>query len=131
MVSGCEPGDADGDQPTPPELPYRYSTQHLEVHSDVPRCAGDLVRWEGFIEYVEDYLGVEMPAVFDLFVWDTPSFDSQTYCGGDFGGCLRRKQRISYSSLPAVEHELVHAITADLPNKDAFLSEGLAEASRT
>lgn len=125
---GCAEPEQLGDPPELAALEYHYTTEHLEVHADVERCAGDLARWDGFVEYVETYLDVEMPYVVDLYVWTDTSFDGPALCGIDRSGCFRDSRQSIYSAMVAVEHELVHAVTADLGNRDAFFREGVAEA---
>ncbi len=132
VLSGCAAEGADGDpgepQPDPPELLHEYTTEHFRVHSDVERCAGDLARWEAFVDFAEGYLGVEAPGSIDLYVWDEDALDSVTWCGDDeVEGCFRGGGLI-YGEVPSVEHELVHAITENLANTDRFFVEGLAEA---
>ena len=73
-------------------------------------------------------LDVITPRLVDLYVWESDDFDGQLYCGGDWGGCFRHSTDRIYSGAATVEHELVHAITTDFPNRDAFFEEGLAEA---
>lgn len=111
-----------------PELAYHYTTPHLEVHADIERCEGDLARLEGFIDQLEDTLAVEMPYDVDLYVWSNEDFDGLTLCGIDRSGCFRDSQRRIFSSVGVIEHELVHAITTGLGNRDAFFREGIAEA---
>lgn len=129
---GCEAGGDDSsdteDSVPPPELPFAYHTEHLDIHSDIERCEGDLARWEGFIEYAEVYTSVSMPESVDMYVWEGRAFDGPSVCGGELGGCFRRSTRRIYCGVAVCEHELVHAVTADLANHDSFFIEGLAEA---
>lgn len=113
----------------PPDLPFEYSTEHLEIHSDVERCEGDFARWEGFIDYAEDYLGLTMPDSVEVYVWEPENFDSAAVCRGvGLSGCYRTSEGVVFSSAYAIEHELVHALTDPLANHDAFFSEGVATA---
>jgi hypothetical protein len=125
---GCAEPEQLGDPPELAELDYHYTTEHLEVHADIERCGGDLARWDGFVEHVETYLDVEMPYVVDLYVWTDSGFDGPSLCGIDRSGCFRDSRQSIYSAMVAVEHELVHAVTSDLGNRDAFFREGVAEA---
>jgi hypothetical protein len=128
LAMGCAEPEQLGDPPEVAELEYHYTTEHLQIHTDVERCAGDMARWDGFVEHVETYLDVEMPYVVDLYVWSDSNFDGPALCGIDRSGCFRDSRQSIYTAMVAIEHELVHAITADLGNRDAFFREGVAEA---
>lgn len=124
-LSGCGDDDAGA---ALPELPFEYTSAHLEIHSDIERCAGDLARWDSFIEYAAAYLGATIPQSVALYVWEPESFDGVEICGFASGGCYRQIDGIVYSSSHAVEHELVHVLTQDYASSDSFFKEGLAEA---
>jgi hypothetical protein len=125
---GCAEPEQIGDPPELADLEYHYTTENLQIHTDVERCAGDLARWDGFVEHVETYLDVDMPYVVDLHVWSDANFDGPALCGIDRSGCFRDSRQAIYTAMVAVEHELIHAVTADLGNRDAFFREGVAEA---
>jgi hypothetical protein len=128
LAVGCAEPEQLGDPPELAELDHHYTTEHLEIHADVERCAGDLARWDGFVEHVETYLDVEMPYVVNLYIWTDANFDGPSLCGIDRSGCFRDSRQSIYTASAAIEHELVHAVTADLGNRDAFFREGVAEA---
>lgn len=135
VLAGCVADDGDAEAgsvpPEPPDLPYEYTTEHLEIHSDRQRCGNDLARWEGFSQFVVDYLGLPDAEPADLYVWDDKTFDAEAICHGPFGGCFWRSHGghgIAYSSVGSVEHELVHALTQEYETNDSFFKEGLADA---
>ncbi len=129
LLVACH-GDDGGEEPgpgAPPELAFEYTTEDIAVHSDIARCAGDLTRWQGFVEFAQAYLGHSLSEPVELHVWQSEDFDGPRYCDNDWGGCFYRPRTI-YTGDRVVEHELVHAITAQLGNRDSFFDEGLAEA---
>lgn len=113
-----------------PELAFEYTTEHLVIHSDVALCAGDFARWEGFIEFAENYLEAPMPDDVQVYVWSNHSFEWETYCGADTGGCFSRVEGVDYvlGARNTMEHEFVHALTRHYMTRDSFFIEGLAEA---
>ena len=81
LLAGCVGDEGEPVAPDPPELLHEYETEHLRIHSDVERCEGDLARWDGFVGFAQDYLGVEAPGIVDVYVWDDAAFDDVHWCG--------------------------------------------------
>ena len=128
LLAGCVGDEGEPVAPDPPALLHEYDTEHLRIHSDVERCEGDLARWDGFVGFAQDYLGVEAPGIVDVYVWDDAAFDDVQWCGRPMlGGCFPG-EGVVYGEVTSLEHELVHAITEDFANHDRFFVEGLAEA---
>lgn len=131
LPAACRSDDADSgaEEVSPPELPFEYATEHLVVHSDIERCAGDFARWDGFVEFAVAYLDEPTPEEpLEIYVWEASNFDGEALCGYWTGGCFYESTGISYASSYSVEHELVHSLTRDYATWDSFFVEGLAEA---
>jgi len=113
-------------------LPISYETEHLRIATDLehPLCAGDLIAFEGVIGRVEDELGFSMESKVSVSIWSDEGWGAVVgeYCGRDRSviGCTSYRENAIYTSLSAVEHELVHAAVA-IPKLTPFFSEGLAD----
>ncbi len=126
--AGCEQDEPDVEALDPPDLAFDYATEDLTIEADTLRCAGDLQRWQAFADFVESYLGRKLPAPVELYVWDQQDdFGGIPHCGL-VSGCLDYESGRVFAVDESVEHELVHAVAAVFPNRDAFFSEGLAVA---
>lgn len=119
LVSACEPL---------PEL--TYETEHLRLGTafDQPLCRGDLDHFERVITTVETQLQTTVEDPIEVYLWDSLQWGADPgWCTGDLYGCYRSSK--VYSSLDSIDHELVHAVVATLPNDSArFWDEGAAEA---
>ncbi len=78
---------------------------------------------EAHVERVEDALGVHMDKRVELYLWAT-----YPDCKDAEIGCYNSAQHEINTSWAGVDHELVHAITADCDVEDKLHVEGLAEA---
>lgn len=121
LLLGCE---------SDPGLPISYETEHLRIGTDLehPLCAGDLVAFEQIVRRVEDELGLSMESKFDVWIWSDEAWKTvrPEYCGSGALGCTSYRENAIYTSLSAVEHELVHA-AIPITNLTPFFSEGLAD----
>jgi hypothetical protein len=113
-------------------LPVSYETEHLRIGTDqeFPLCAGDLIAFESTIRRVEDDLGFSMQSKVSVSIWSDEGWNAvrKNYCPPDSWvyGCTSLAENAIYTSLPAIEHELVHAAIS-VPNLTPFFDEGLAD----
>jgi len=113
-----------------PALPTAYETEHLRIGTDLghPLCAGDLVVYEEIIRRTEAELGVSMKEKFSVSIWSDQEWAAVggQLCGPKTEGCTSYRDGAIYTTLAAVEHELVHA-TISIAKLTPFFSEGLAD----
>jgi len=121
LLAACEPS---------PGLPISYETEHLRIGADLehPLCAGDLVAFEQIIRRVDEELGLSMTSKVDVWIWSDEAWMvvGKEYCGPGTLGCTSYRGNVIYTSVSAVEHELVHAATP-IPRLTPFFAEGLAD----
>lgn len=106
----------------------RYSTEHLEIQTAFvePLCGGDLQRMELFVENVQEMLGLTLADRIDVFLWD--DFSDLPNCPRGATGCYKRGRHSVYTEFSSLNHELIHAMTAELGRPDHFFNEGIASA---
>jgi hypothetical protein len=113
-------------------LPTSHETEHLRIGTDLkhPLCAGDLVAFEQVIGRIENELGFSIESKISVSIWSDEGWEAvaREYCGRDprVLGCTSYRENAIYTSLSAVEHELVHA-AVPISNLSPFFSEGLAD----
>ncbi len=111
-----------------PALPIQYQTEHLDIGTDftLPVCAGNLRLLDEQVEFVEQYLNVEIEAPIRVS-WYYSSMDLEG-CENPVAGCWNGYD--VRSNWEALNHELVHAVVGSSWNVAAspMFSEGLAVA---
>ena len=119
-IAGCDP-----DMP-PPD----YETPNMRIYTnfEAPLCAGDLEDLEGFIESVEQTLGVSMHSTVDVYLWNEVYVPEGQGCRKAQPGCYRAKEHSVYTTFISVHHELVHAVVGDFGRPNDFFTEGIASA---
>ena len=107
-----------------------YETPNMRIVTDFdePLCAGNLEDLEGFINGVEQTLGVEMAAPVDVYLWSRRDRRYLPGCPDDAAGCYHPITHTIYATSDTVYHELVHATVASLGGSREFWVEGIAEA---
>lgn len=110
-----------------PTLPIRYETQQLRIGTsfEEPLCTRDLARLDRHIARVEAQLGLTDAGPHTLLLYKGFPIPG---CGSSALGCYNPEARAAAAGWGAADHELVHAISADLGRPADFWNEGTAEA---
>ena len=115
------------------ELPeLRYQTEHLEIGTafDAPLCRGDLEHFERIVTHTEDLLDTNVDSPIELYIWDPLADGRPRWCENEAAlGCYR--DGVVYTSVVAIDHELIHPVVASLAGPERFWDEGAAEALQT
>lgn len=113
----------------PPLDPWNGEYIRYESSQSLAVCAGTREYVDGFVPFLANELGVEIPDERIIFRWlSSDDYGAWAgYCGSPYG-CTRGS--VANSARPILLHELVHALAHGvygLPGT-AFFVEGLAEA---
>ena len=107
-----------------------YSTEDFELHTQFsePLCEGDLDRWSAFAVHAEELLDTPLEPGLRVHVWDEQDWSAEPWCLARTSGCYAPGRHRIFTTISALQHELVHAVAEGRGSRNAFFSEGVATA---
>jgi hypothetical protein len=113
------------DTPDLPELTFASERATIGLGEGYERhglCRGDLDHIDRHIERIEDLLAIEREDPVEVYL-----IPVEDWCPSNAVACYRNREDIVVTTWQSVDHELVHAVSRDLPYPSRFWSEGTAE----
>lgn len=108
------------------ELPeVRYETEHLKIATDLTVCEGTVAAMEDHVLFLEETLGIRVEKPIDVYLYDEVPGGR---CPDNVSACAYARPRRIFTTGPAVNHELGHAVAYELGRHDHLFAEGIAEA---